>query len=160
LAQITAPPHGAPPVSASAPWSQCLASVRLPWLKMAQMVAHQHHEKFDGTGYPQGLRGEEIHPAARIVALADVYDALTSNRVYRPAHPHAEARRIILEGNGTHFDPVVVQAFQRIEPTLLEIQGADGELNDAVGPVAPRQPSQLVQSITAILKGQDGHCRG
>lgn len=84
-------------------------------LDMSVQVALEHHERWDGTGYPLGLAGEQIAPAARIVALADVYDALTSARVYKPAMPHERAREIILEGRGTHFDPAVVDAFLAAE---------------------------------------------
>jgi HD-GYP domain-containing protein (c-di-GMP phosphodiesterase class II) len=70
-----------------------------------------HHERFDGSGYPRGLAGQEIPLCAWIVAVADVYDALTSKRIYKAAFTPDEARQIIVEGAGTHFDPEVVQAF-------------------------------------------------
>ncbi|HOB74278.1 MAG TPA: HD domain-containing phosphohydrolase [Phycisphaerae bacterium] len=76
-------------------------------------IAYYHHEKWDGSGYPFGLTGEAIPLPARILALADVYDALTSRRVYKASVPHARAREIIIEGSGTHFDPDVVAAFKR-----------------------------------------------
>lgn len=85
-----------------------------PLLDMSTRVALEHHEKFDGTGYPYGLKGDEISLAARIVALADVYDALTSHRVYKAAMSHEDASAIIVKGRGTHFDPEVVDAFIRI----------------------------------------------
>ena len=78
---------------------------------MAKDIALTHHERVDGTGYPRGLKGEQIPLCGRIVALADVYDALTSKRVYKPAYDHETARAIILEATGTHFDKDVVQAF-------------------------------------------------
>ena len=91
-------------------------------------VARSHHEKWDGTGYPARLKGEDIPLAARIVALADVYDALTSARVYKAAMSHQEARRIIADGRGKHFDPVVVDAFEAIhtefERVRAELQGS------------------------------------
>ena len=74
-------------------------------------IAFAHHERWDGGGYPFGLAGENIPLSARIVALADVYDALTTDRVYRPALPHDDARAVILDGKGSHFDPRVVDAF-------------------------------------------------
>lgn len=86
---------------------------RHPFLQMAVEVARHHHEKFDGTGYPDGLAGEAIPLSARIVALADVYDALTSKRIYKPAIPHEQAATIIRQESGTHFDPDVVEAFVR-----------------------------------------------
>jgi len=92
------------------------------FLRMAREVAAWHHERVDGTGYPDGLRGEEIPLAARIFALADVYDALISRRVYKDAFTHEVARNIILEGEGTQFDPAVVEAFRHCEERFLEIR--------------------------------------
>lgn len=83
-------------------------------LNMGVQVALEHHERFDGTGYPYGLKGNEIALSARIVALADMYDALTSQRVYKGAMSHEEAKRIILESRGSHFDPRVADAFERV----------------------------------------------
>ena len=80
-------------------------------LNMSIQVALQHHERWDGTGYPFGLAGEDIALSARIVALADFYDAVTSRRVYKDAMSHEECVRLIVEGRGTHFDPMVVDAF-------------------------------------------------
>ena len=76
-------------------------------------LARSHHEKWDGTGYPAGLKGEAIPLAARIVALADVYDALTTSRPYKQAWPHAEALAWIREQSGKHFDPRLVSAFDK-----------------------------------------------
>jgi putative two-component system response regulator len=87
---------------------------RARFLQMAREIAAAHHERWDGKGYPCGLRGQEIPLSARIVSIADVYDALTSKRVYKDAMPHAEAVRIIREGAGTQFDPRLVEAFLRI----------------------------------------------
>jgi putative two-component system response regulator len=91
------------------------------FLQMASDIAWSHHEKYDGSGYPRGLAGEAIPLCARIVALADVYDALTSERVYKPAYGHETARSIILEGSGTHFDPAIVEAFIARESQFLAI---------------------------------------
>ena len=82
------------------------------FLRMGVAVARSHHEKWDGSGYPDGLKGAAIPLAARIVALADFYDALTSKRCYRPAFSHEDACGMIQEGSGTHFDPDVVAAFR------------------------------------------------
>jgi len=71
-----------------------------------------HHEKYDGTGYPRGLAGTDIPLGARIFAVIDVYDALTSDRPYRPAMNHDDAMTHIRDGSGTHFDPEVVTAFE------------------------------------------------
>ena len=81
------------------------------FLAMASVIARFHHERFDGRGYFAGLVGEEIPLPARIVAVADVYDALTSKRVYKEAYPHEVARDMILDEAGKHFDPVIVDAF-------------------------------------------------
>jgi len=86
-------------------------------------VTMQHHERWDGQGYPNGLAGEEISLAARIVALADFYDALTSERVYKSASTHAETRRLISDGRGTHFDPRVVDAFERTHKQFDQVRG-------------------------------------
>ncbi len=80
-------------------------------LQAAAIIANQHHEKWDGSGYPQGLAGEGIHIYARIVALADVFDALSSDRVYRKALPDAEVLDLIRSGKGKHFDPDLVDLF-------------------------------------------------
>ncbi len=81
---------------------------------LGREIARYHHEKWDGSGYPEGLQGEEIPLSARITALADVYDALTSERPYKDASSHEEAVRVIKSGRGTQFDPEVVDAFVRI----------------------------------------------
>ena len=91
------------------------------YLQIARDIAFTHHEKFDGTGYPYGLRGEAIPLCGRIVALSDVYDALTTARVYKPAYSHEVARNIILDGNGKHFDPEIVEAFLANEERFIEI---------------------------------------
>src|ERR1043165_2403751 len=85
------------------------------FLRMARDIALTHHEQWSGGGYPRGLIGEDIPLAGRIVALADVYDALTSKRVYKGAVPHEIARGIIIDGSGKHFDPALVRAFLSLE---------------------------------------------
>lgn len=91
-----------------------------PFLEMCRDIAGSHHERWDGAGYPEGLKGAEIPLAARLMAVADVYDGLTSERCYRKAMSHDEARTIILDGTGTHFDPAVVNAFQAHEEEFRE----------------------------------------
>jgi putative two-component system response regulator len=81
------------------------------FLKLAYEIAISHHEKWDGTGYPDGLMGHKIPLAARIMAVADVYDALTSHRCYKEALPTEKAAKIISDGAGRHFDPLMVEAF-------------------------------------------------
>lgn len=91
------------------------------FLRMARDIAWTHHERFDGTGYPHGLSGYDIPLSGRIVAVADVYDALTSSRVYKPAYSHETAKEIIVEGRGTHFDPAIVDAFLATESQFIEV---------------------------------------
>lgn len=90
-------------------------------LEMAANIAHFHHERYDGSGYPNGLQGEDIPIVARIVAVADVYDALRSWRPYKHPWPHTKAMRHIIARNGTNFDPMVVRAFLKLEPELQTI---------------------------------------
>ena len=92
--------------------SQVNAKVRgQSFLTIGTQIAYFHHEKWDGSGYPKGLKGEEIPLSARIVSLADVYDALTSKRIYKEAYSHDKALKIIERESGKHFDPDVVEAF-------------------------------------------------
>ena len=91
------------------------------YLRIAKDIAHSHHERFNGTGYPDGREGEDIPLCSRVVALADVYDALMSKRVYKAAYSHDIARSIILEEKGRHFDPRVVDAFIEQESVFMEI---------------------------------------
>ena len=81
-------------------------------MKAADIIAYQHHEKWDGSGYPQGLKGEEIHIFGRIVALADVFDALTHKRVYKDAWSVEDAAAYIVEHKGKQFDPYLVDLFE------------------------------------------------
>lgn len=85
------------------------------FLSLATEICAYHHERWDGTGYPNGLAGADIPLSARLVALADVYDALRSRRPYKESMSHSKARKIIMEGRGTHFDPDVVDAFVAAE---------------------------------------------
>jgi len=91
------------------------------YLRMSAEIARSHHERFDGTGYPDGLKGEEIPLSARIVALADVYDALVSKRIYKEAYQHDVAKSIIEKEKGRDFDPIVVDAFLSCEDKFIEI---------------------------------------
>lgn len=93
-------------------------------------VALYHHEKWDGSGYPFKLEGDDIPLAARIVAVSDVYDALTSMRVYKDAMTHEQACSIINDGAGSHFDPVVVQAFNQVDKSFEQIKKQMSEAND------------------------------
>jgi len=96
-----------------------------PYLNIATEIALCHHEKWDGSGYPYGLRGETIPLAARVVALADVYDALTSARIYKPPMRHEEAVARIIADAGTHFDPRVVEAFIAVAERFREVAASN-----------------------------------
>lgn len=91
------------------------------FLQIARDIALTHHEQWDGSGYPHGLKGAEIPLCGRIVALADVYDALVSKRVYKAAFSHEVARAMILDDAGKHFDPEIVDAFIKEEARFIEI---------------------------------------
>ncbi len=92
----------------------------VPFLERAGEVVRHHHERYDGQGYPDGLAGEEIPLPARIFAVADTLDAITTDRPYRPGAPLAEARELIRRGSGTQFDPVVVDALDAVPDEALE----------------------------------------
>ncbi len=99
------------------------------FMQYARQIAYTHHEKWDGSGYPSGLKGEEIPVSGRLMAIADVYDALISKRVYKPPFSHAKAMAIIKKDSGTHFDPVMVENLMIIEDKFLQIASsfADSE---------------------------------
>lgn len=101
--------------------SKILEGSNSPTIQMAQTIALHHHEKWDGTGYPFGLKGTEIPLAARIVAVADVFDALVSKRPYKEAFPIERALDIIKKDSGTHFDPELVELFFEHLPRVKEI---------------------------------------
>ena len=92
-----------------------------PFLAFAKEIAGSHQEKWDGSGYPEGLAGERIPIAARLMAVADVYDALVSRRIYKPAMMHETACGIIAQGRGSHFDPDIVDAFLDIQQEFHQI---------------------------------------
>ena len=99
----------------------------VPFLRFAKEIALSHQEKWDGSGYPEGLQGDAIPLSARLMALADVYDALISRRVYKPAFTHEASVKIILEAGGRHFDPEVVAAFDVVKDDfrLIALRYAD-----------------------------------
>jgi len=101
--------------------SQILNNPEIPLLAMAQDIALYHHEKWDGSGYPYGLVGEAIPRSAQIVALADVYDALSNDRVYRNAMAEDQVLAIIAAGNGFHFNPEIYECFTRMLPEFRKI---------------------------------------
>jgi putative two-component system response regulator len=91
------------------------------FLRFAREIAYSHQEKWDGSGYPEGLKGDQIPVSARLMAVADVYDALVNKRVYKPAHSHQDAIDYIVEHKGRHFDPDMVDAFVQIESEFNDI---------------------------------------
>ncbi|HPC85974.1 MAG TPA: two-component system response regulator, partial [Smithellaceae bacterium] len=95
--------------------------LELPFLAYAKEIAYTHQEKWDGTGYPEGLSGDDIPISGRLMAVADVYDALICRRIYKEGMPHEKAVGIILESKGSHFDPDIVDAFMEIAETFQEI---------------------------------------
>ncbi|MDR1854761.1 MAG: two-component system response regulator [Azoarcus sp.] len=96
-------------------------NTKVDFLSYAKEIAYCHHEKWDGSGYPLGIAGNEIPVSARLMAIADVYDAVISPRVYRGPMPHDRAKAIIRDGCGSHFDPDVVEAFFETEDKFLSI---------------------------------------
>jgi putative two-component system response regulator len=97
------------------------SSAAISFLRFARQVARSHHEKWDGSGYPDGLRGDSIPLSARLMSVADVYDALTSRRVYKPGVSHEQTIVEIVGGRGTYFDPDVVEAFRARGDEFREI---------------------------------------
>jgi len=115
-----------------------------PLLRAGAAIALGHHEKYDGSGYPQGLKGQEIPIFSRIVAVADVFDALTSSRPYKRAWAVDEAAEFLRAGRSAHFDPQCVDAFLGAWPEVLEIRQ---RFQDAVEPLAPEAPDLAAFSI-------------
>ncbi|HEX7379519.1 MAG TPA: response regulator [Pirellulales bacterium] len=107
------------------------------FLQMGRDIALTHHERWDGSGYPRGLSGRNIPLCGRIVALADVYDALTSKRVYKDAFEHDLVRSIIVAESGSHFDPDIVQAFLATEPEFIAIRQRYSDASAQPAPIIP-----------------------
>lgn len=101
---------------------------RSSFLRVAREIAYTHHEKWNGAGYPEGLAGESIPVSGRLMAVADVYDALVTTRVYKPPRPHAEAVRIMAAERGAHFDPDVLDAFLELQEKFRSIALAFADL--------------------------------
>ncbi|MFV0421558.1 response regulator [Oleidesulfovibrio sp.] len=100
------------------------------FLSVAKEIAYSHHERWDGRGYPEGLAGDKIPVSGRIMAIADVYDALISKRVYKDPFPHSKAVQIVLEGCGTHFDPLLCEIFEEHQNDIRTIALADADLEE------------------------------
>jgi len=115
--------------------ARILGGANTPVLIMASEIAYCHHEKFDGSGYPRGLKGSDIPLAARVVSLIDYFDALTMDRVYRKALPDAAVFSMIADGAGVHFDPALVDVFLANVAAFTELrdqinrQETSGELS-------------------------------
>jgi HD-GYP domain-containing protein (c-di-GMP phosphodiesterase class II) len=123
--------------------------------RMAIDIAEAHHERFDGTGYPARLAGHAIPLAARIVAVADVFDALTSRRAYKEAWPVDRALAMLESEAGRQFDPDIVAAFQRALPRILDVYeqfgNAKADIDDDVLPV--RGEERVPSDSAAVLSG-------
>ena len=116
------------------------------FLQCAKQIARSHHERWDGSGYPDGLAGDAIPLAARLMALADVYDALISRRVYKPPFSHEKAREMILAERGRHFDPAVVDAFADCH---AELQAIARRFADADMLLSPELPPLMLSASSA-----------
>lgn len=147
----------------------CLRGIELRlgssnFLQMAREIAFSHHERWDGAGYPEGLKGTEIPLAARIVAIADVYDALSTKRVYKEAYSHDRCVATIRQEAGTQFDPDLVEAWLAVEARFGEIarhyrddagapevaKPTGGEFGEAAGESKPAPELAVVASSVAI----------
>ncbi|MHB8868649.1 MAG: HD domain-containing phosphohydrolase [Thermoleophilia bacterium] len=133
--------------------ARILANSDSPLMRLAETIALTHHERFDGTGYPHGLVGTDIPLAGRIVALADVFDALTSRRVYKPAFPVDDALRIIRAESPGHFDLSVVAAF---EAKLSDILMVRQEFEDGMEQAGAPGAGQLEPGVLEALKFLEG----
>ena len=104
---------------------------RYPIIKAGQIIAQQHHEKYNGSGYPLGLSGEDIHVYARIVSIVDVFDALSSKRVYKDAFSLEKTLEIMKDGEGSHFDPILLNLFIDNLDSFLEIRDSFTDVDEA-----------------------------
>ena len=128
------------------------------FLSMAEQIARSHHEWFDGDGYPRGISGTDIPLAARITAVADVYDALTTKRVYKDAVGHDASAIIIRELAGTQFDPDVIEAFDRCEEQFIQLAQSlrDAQTEAGGSPDGCRgAPSVDVLAVSGVGAGAD-----
>jgi len=125
------------------------------FLNMAAIIARSHHEKFDGTGYPDGLSGPEIPLCARITAVADVFDALTSSRVYKDSMPCEEARELISSQSAQHFDPAVIDAFVACYDEFLKVKAVvdEGQVDPGAPVVCSPLPLPLIEPELLLENG-------
>lgn len=110
--------------------------IEMPFLKYAKEIAYSHQEKWDGSGYPEGLSRNDIPISARLMAVADVYDALISRRVYKSGMSHEKAVEIMIEGRGTHFDPDVLDAFLELQDEFQKVARAYSDNDSDVNKIA------------------------
>ena len=129
-----------------------LRSARGSFWEMAASIARFHHERFDGTGYPTGLAGTDIPLSSRIVAVADVFDALTSSRPYKPAYGAETAREIIRDQSGKHFDPVVVAAFEACYEVCVKVREQYGDQPPAFGEFMPVREHDIAAVVAREVK--------
>ncbi len=138
---------------------QCIRKIEMRlgssnFLEMAREIAFHHHERWDGQGYPEGLQGEQIPLAARIVAVADVYDALSTKRVYKEAFPHERCVQTIREEAGRQFDPALVEVFLAIHEDFRDI--AERRADAAEVAAAERTAAEEgPQAASAVAEGSD-----
>jgi putative two-component system response regulator len=118
-----------------------------PLVRFAYQICRWHHERYDGSGYPDGLRGDEIPIAAQVVAVADVYDALTSQRVYKPPYPHQKAVEMIRAGQCGVFNPILMECLSDVSDALQERMHA--------GAIHPASTEDLERSVSQALAGND-----
>lgn len=122
--------------------------MEVPFLKHAKDIAYSHQEKWDGSGYPEGLSGDAIPLSARLMAVADVYDALISRRVYKAAMLHEKAVAIIQDGRGSHFDPDIVDAFLAIQDRFREIAARFVDTDHDMA----QKTEQLARAVGTIIE--------
>jgi len=132
---------------------ECLEAIQMrlgnnSFMHTAKQVAFFHHERWDGSGYPHGLKEEETPLTARIVAVADVYDALTSKRPYKTSFGHLESRAIIISGSGSQFDPEIVDAFLRHEDEFKKISQCESEAGARINRKQFANPEELMKTLT------------
>jgi len=120
--------------------------VRVKFLTIAKEIAYSHQEKWDGSGYPEGLKGEAIPLSARLMAVADVYDALISERVYKKGMSHEDAVAIMREGRGTHFDPDILDAFLELHEEFREIAARFADSSEDLG----MKQQQIESALTGV----------
>jgi len=124
------------------------------WSPLVKAIVLRHHERWNGSGYPDGKVGDQIHPMARIAAVADVYDAITSDRAYAPALPACDGVRAIVDGSGTLYDPDVVTAFRRVVapfPAGTEVELTDGRR----GLVVSVPEDAMDQPVVRVINGRN-----